>query len=69
MNIDMYEHDDNPFGILRSKAIGEPPLFYGISALFALKNAISAFNPDSDPAYHLPLTPERALMDLYRGVD
>ncbi len=67
MNIDMYEHDDNPMGIFRSKAIGEPPLFYGISALFALKNAISAFNPSNDSTYRLPLTPERALMDLYRS--
>ena len=69
MNIEMYEHDDNPLGIFRSKAIGEPPLFYGIPALFALKNAISAFNPISNFAYRLPLTPERALMDLYRSND
>jgi xanthine dehydrogenase large subunit len=66
MNIEMFEHDDNPLGIFRSKAIGEPPLFYGISALFALKNAISAFNPGTSP-YRLPLTPEGALMDLYRS--
>ena len=51
--------------IMRSKAVGEPPLMYGIGAYFALQNAIRAFNPDYEPDYHAPLTPEKVLMRLY----
>jgi xanthine dehydrogenase large subunit len=51
--------------IFRSKAVGEPPLMYGIGAYFALRNAIKAFNQDSDIPYDAPLTPEKVLMNLY----
>jgi xanthine dehydrogenase large subunit len=51
--------------ILRSKAVGEPPLMYGIGAYFALRNAIRAFNPNAVIPYDAPLTPEKVLMSLY----
>jgi xanthine dehydrogenase large subunit len=51
--------------ILRSKAVGEPPLLYGIGAYFALRNAVKAFNPIADIAYDAPMTPEKVLMNLY----
>jgi xanthine dehydrogenase large subunit len=51
--------------IFRSKAVGEPPLMYGIGAYFALRNAIRAFNPSADLPFSAPLTPEKALMGLY----
>jgi xanthine dehydrogenase large subunit len=51
--------------IFRSKAVGEPPLMYGIGAYFALRNAILAFNPSANIPFSAPLTPEKALMGLY----
>jgi xanthine dehydrogenase large subunit len=53
------------FALLKSKAIGEPPFMYGIGAFFALQNAIKAFNPEWQPDYDAPLTPEKVLMRLY----
>ena len=50
--------------ILKSKAVGEPPLMYGLGAYFAVRNAIHAFNPDFD-TFDAPLTPEKVLMGLY----
>ena len=52
--------------ILKSKAVGEPPLMYGIGAFFALQNAIKAFNPNYDLDFHAPMTPEKVLMRLYK---
>ena len=51
--------------IFRSKAVGEPPLLYGIGAYFALRNAVMAFNPDVNIAFDAPMTPEKVLMSLY----
>jgi len=48
--------------VLRSKAVGEPPLMHGLSVFHALRDAIAAAggNPDIDA----PATPERVLMAL-----
>jgi xanthine dehydrogenase large subunit len=51
--------------IFNSKAVGEPPLMYGIGAYFALRNAIKAFNPSAEIPYDAPMTPEKVLMNLY----
>ena len=51
--------------VFRSKAVGEPPLMYGIGAFFALRNAINAFNPSARPSFSSPMTPEKVLMSLY----
>jgi xanthine dehydrogenase large subunit len=51
--------------IFRSKAVGEPPLMYGIGAYFALRNAVKAFNTTADIPYDAPMTPEKVLMALY----
>ncbi len=59
------EDADNPNAILMSKAIGEPPLMYGIGAYFALLDAMRAFRPDREPFFHAPMTPERVLMFLH----
>ncbi|WP_456437736.1 xanthine dehydrogenase molybdopterin binding subunit [Psychroserpens sp.] len=59
------ETDGNDMAILKSKAVGEPPLMYGIGAYFAVQNAIKAFNPDYDLKFHAPMTPEKVLMNLY----
>ena len=51
--------------ILRSKAVGEPPLMYGIGTYFALRNAIQAYRSDAEIPYSTPMTPEKVLMGLY----
>ncbi|MBA3631791.1 MAG: molybdopterin-dependent oxidoreductase [Acidobacteria bacterium] len=55
---------ENP-AIFNSKAVGEPPLMYGIGAYFAIRNAVRAFNSEQSPAFVAPFTPERVLMNLY----
>lgn len=51
--------------IFSSKAVGEPPLMYGIGAYFAIRNAIKAFNPTASPVMDAPFTAEKVLMNLY----
>ena len=51
--------------IFNSKAVGEPPLMYGIGAYFAIRNAVRAFNAENSPAFDAPFTPEKVLMNLY----
>lgn len=57
--------DGPDLAILGSKAVGEPPLMYGIGSYFALQNAVSAFNPNYKLSFKAPFTPERVLMSLY----
>ncbi|MCG6948443.1 MAG: molybdopterin-dependent oxidoreductase [Acidobacteria bacterium] len=59
------EDADNPNAVMHSKAIGEPPLMYGIGAYFALLDAMSAFRPDREPFFDAPMTPEKVLMFLH----
>ncbi|MCX7549625.1 xanthine dehydrogenase molybdopterin binding subunit [Xanthomarina sp. F2636L] len=59
------ETEGHDQAILKSKAVGEPPLMYGIGAYFALQNAIKAFNPNYNLKFHAPMTPEKVLMSLY----
>jgi xanthine dehydrogenase large subunit len=56
---------DEPAGPLSSKAVGEPPLMYGIGVFFALRKAMQALRTDLVPAFHTPVTPEQVLMQLY----
>ncbi|MDQ3798269.1 MAG: molybdopterin-dependent oxidoreductase [Acidobacteriota bacterium] len=53
--------------IFNSKAVGEPPLMYGIGAYFAIRNAVRAFNSENSPAFDAPFTAEKVLMNLYDG--
>ncbi|MFT3746064.1 MAG: molybdopterin-dependent oxidoreductase [Pyrinomonadaceae bacterium] len=56
--------DRQNLAIFNSKAVGEPPLMYGIGAYFAIRNAIKAFR-DCEPEFDCPFTPEKVLMNLY----
>jgi len=58
------EDADHPGGLFASKAIGEPPLLYGIGGFFALREALRAARPGGVPPFTAPLTPERALLWL-----
>jgi xanthine dehydrogenase large subunit len=60
----LHTEKDN-LAIFRSKAVGEPPLMYGIGTYFAIRDAIRHFNPKSDPAFDAPFTPEKVLLALY----
>ncbi|MBL0155202.1 MAG: molybdopterin-dependent oxidoreductase [Chitinophagaceae bacterium] len=50
--------------IFNSKAVGEPPLMYGLGAYFALRNAVKAYNPKAEIGFDAPFTPEKVLMGL-----
>ena len=65
MAVKFLEPEENPYGPLGSKAVGEPPLMYGIGVFFALRNAIKAFRPDAELRLDAPMTPERVLLELY----
>ncbi|HEV7700637.1 MAG TPA: molybdopterin cofactor-binding domain-containing protein [Pyrinomonadaceae bacterium] len=58
------ETDRSNLAVFNSKAVGEPPLMYGIGAYFAIRDAVKAFT-DCEPKFDLPFTPEKVLMNLY----
>ena len=64
--IHFLETKNNNLAIFNSKAVGEPPLMYGIGAYFALRNAIKEFNPSAKIPYDAPMTAEKVLMSLYK---
>ena len=65
VDVEFLNTDGVELAIFHSKAVGEPPLMYGIGAYFALRNAIQAFNPDFEGEFSAPMTPEKVLMGLY----
>jgi len=65
IDIQFLENSVNPMGIFNSKAIGEPPLMYGIGAYFALREAMRACKKGKDFPFDAPLTPEKVLVNLY----
>jgi xanthine dehydrogenase large subunit len=67
IDITWLHQTDDSYGPFGSKAVGEPPLMYGIGVFFALRHAMRAFKPDVDFAFTSPLTPERVLMQMYAG--
>lgn len=64
IKIDFLENSLNDYGPFNSKAVGEPPLMYGIGAYFAIANAILAFDPNIKIKYSSPFTPEKVLLSL-----
>ncbi|TAE29630.1 MAG: xanthine dehydrogenase [Cytophagales bacterium] len=65
LDIHFLETVGSEWAIFRSKAVGEPPLMYGIGAYFALRNAVRAFNPQAELPFDAPMTPEKVLLGLY----
>lgn len=51
--------------VFNSKAVGEPPLMYGIGAYFAIREAVKSFNRENFIKFDAPFTPEKVLMNLY----
>lgn len=66
IEVKFLDDSENRFGPLKSKAIGEPPLMYGIGSYFAILNAMRAFRTDKEFEISAPITPEKVLMGLYR---
>ena len=65
LNVHFLRTEGSEMAIYKSKAVGEPPLMYGIGAFFAIRNAILSFNPKAIAPYTAPMTPEKVLMALY----
>ena len=57
--------DAGAAGLLGSKAVGEPPLIYGLGAYFALRAAMAAWRPLPDEVQQTPLTAERIFTQLH----
>ncbi len=66
IQVALLENEGHELAIKKSKAVGEPPLMYGLGAYFAIREAVRAFNPDLELKFDAPYTPEKVLMDLYR---
>jgi len=64
LEVRFLEGAPNARAVLGSKAVGEPPLMYGIGAFFALREALRAAGVDLPATCTAPLTPERILMML-----
>ncbi len=59
------ETERENLAVFNSKAVGEPPLMYGIGAYFAIREAVKTFNSENHPKFDAPFTPEKVLMNLY----
>jgi xanthine dehydrogenase large subunit len=65
-NVALWDGANREDTIYRSKAVGEPPLMLGISALMALSDACAACGPHY-PALDAPATAERVLAAVQRA--
>ncbi|NND89352.1 MAG: molybdopterin-dependent oxidoreductase, partial [Granulosicoccus sp.] len=58
----LFENSNHRDTILRSKAVGEPPLLLGFSVFFALRDAVASLaDYRLNPPLHAPATPEELL--------
>ena len=66
VNVQPLRCEGPELAIKKSKAVGEPPLMYGLGVYFALRDAIQQFNSYSNSlAFDAPMTPEKVLDQLY----
>lgn len=66
-NVEVVPLDSKPdaLALLGSKAVGEPPLMYGIGSYFAILMAMREFNPKMKLELWAPLTHQKCLLALY----
>ncbi|VBB40996.1 Xanthine dehydrogenase, molybdenum binding subunit [uncultured Spirochaetota bacterium] len=57
--VDILPGRENPTTPFNSKAVGEPPLQYGLAAYFALLEALRAAKPQGETRYDIPFIPEK----------
>ncbi|MGR3506298.1 MAG: xanthine dehydrogenase molybdopterin binding subunit [Paracoccaceae bacterium] len=67
-NVALWDGVNREDTIYRSKAVGEPPLMLGISALMAISDAVAACGT-AYPALDAPATPERILAAVQKVRD
>ena len=68
LRVRLFDNPDRADTILRSKAVGEPPLLLGFSVFFALRDAIAAAGDGrTNPPLRAPATPE-AILDAIDAV-
>lgn len=65
MRVDFLNEPGSPAALFRSKAVGEPPLMYGIGGYFAIRRAMRLFDTAMACPFSAPMTPEKVLMALY----
>ena len=66
-NVALWDQPNAEDTVGKSKAVGEPPFMLGISAFFALSDAVAAAGDGSTyPALDAPATPERILAAVQR---
>ncbi len=66
-NVALWDKPNREDTVGKSKAVGEPPFMLGISAFFALSDAVAAAGDGSNyPALDAPATPERILAAVQR---
>ena len=65
LDVRFIEDDNDPIAPYGSKAVGEPPLMYGIGCYFALRDAMRAFNKEAPLPFDAPLTPEKLLLQMH----
>src|SRR5262249_25606841 len=66
-NVATFDNNDNVRNVYRSKAVGEPPLMFGIAVWAAARNALTYVSPISAEALRLPATGEEMLRCLTLG--
>lgn len=64
LNVTPLKTTGHSLAVMGSKAVGEPPLLYGLGVYFAIQNAMREFNPHFT-SFDAPMTPEKVLMGLY----
>ena len=64
-NVALWGRPNREDSVGKSKAVGEPPFMLGISALYALSDAVAACG-SGYPALDAPATPERVLAAVAR---
>jgi len=69
LDVHCLEEEDVDLGPYHSKAVGEPPLMYGIAAYYALRDAMQAHRSGLEIPFVAPLTPERVLLQLHPDDD
>ncbi|WP_417526223.1 xanthine dehydrogenase molybdopterin binding subunit [Marinovum sp.] len=65
-NVALWDGENPAETIYRSKAVGEPPFMLGMSAFFALSDAVAACGPNY-PDLRAPATPEAVLAAVARA--
>ena len=68
IDLELIEDTPSEAGPYGTKAVGEPPLMYGIGVYFALRHALRAFRPHAELPFETPMTPERVLMSTHTGI-